>query len=116
VGTGTYEETPSGLIWTTAVIAYLFKRFGPDDLIAAGMRMGQLPLHGVPATVPETPKDERPAAGGRQTDADVRSSLPPGSKRKDDEGGVGDNDRAQPYDEEPAVLRMEDVDPPHDGV
>jgi hypothetical protein len=60
--------------------------------------------------------DERPAAGGRQTDADVMSSLPPAASRKDGTGGVGDRDREAPYDEEPAALRMEDLDLPSDDT
>ena len=53
-----------------------------------------------------------PAAGGGQTDDDVKSSLPPGGHRKDSRGGEGDRDREAPYDEEPGALRMEDMDPP----
>jgi hypothetical protein len=63
--------------------------------------------------VADTPSNERPAAGDRQTDADVRSSLPPGGHRKEGDH-PGDVDQDAPYAEEPGALRMEDMDPPQD--
>jgi hypothetical protein len=54
--------------------------------------------------------DERPAAGADQTDDDVATSLPPGGHRKADTGGVGDGDRAVPYDEGSDALRLADVE------
>jgi hypothetical protein len=55
--------------------------------------------------------DERPAAGARQTDDDVATTLPPGGRRKEDTGGLGDVDRAEPYDDGGA-LRLADLDQP----
>jgi hypothetical protein len=63
--------------------------------------------------VSQTSSDEQPAAGDRQSDADVKSSLPPGGRRKDGDH-PGDVDQDAPYDEEPSALRMADMDPPTD--
>jgi hypothetical protein len=57
-------------------------------------------------------RGERPAAGPGQTAADLTSSLPPGGAPNTDLSERHDVDRAEPYDEEPMGLRIEDLDSP----